>query len=634
MARPATGRVEVEQQADGTLRFRLRFRANGKRESQMLHEARDCACGCGGGWTESNARVELNNILTRVKAGIWEPPKPAPATAKRFKEIPTFHEFASYWLQAKLEGIIGKKPISPNTHAGYKTSLRQHLLPFFGRYRLDQVDKDLCTEFKKHLIKGARELREAIAAGADLRDENHRKIVPLGSASIRGLLNLLAQIMDEAVEDELISFNHARSKRLKVHVPKPKRTFLEMDELACVEDAAAAQDPSFERFALAARETREGSTAQAVAIRLSEGKRQKQIVAELGVAPGTVHFHVRKLGAVGIGVYVGCKAVVCTLGRSGVRNGELSDIRIGSLRVHDLTNARLDIPDSKTETGIRVVEISPYLAEVLVAHIERLRKAGMDTGPQAYLFPNEKGNRMTRKRVGVIVREAAVLATEKMSELGLPPLQHITPHSLRRTYISIELLASEFDLKWVMAQVGHADSKMTLDVYNQLQQRVKREHGASFDRLICDARAQLYGDQREPPPAPPAAQTPADGGLGLRLGRRRENDPKTPQPPRPTRGQKPRVSRRKAGVRRRDSASGHQCFQSCALPAELSRRWPIFRRHRSYRAEGASAAVFPSFEIRQRVDRVPAWRVPAADPHLEVQVRRSRVAALPGLADL
>jgi integrase len=575
MARPATGRVEVEQQADGTLRFRLRFRANGKRESQMLHEARDCACGCGGGWTENNARVELNNILARVKAGIWERPKAPPAAEKRFKEIPTFHEFASYWLQAKLEGIIGKKPISANTHAGYKISLQNHLLPFFGRYRLDEIDKDLCAAFKKHLIKEAHELTEALAAGANLRDENNRTLRPLGPASIRGLLNLLGQIVEEAVEDELISFNHARSKRLKVHVPKPRRTFLEMDELACVEDAAAEQDPSLERFALAAREARDGSTAQAVAIRLSEGKRQKQIVAELGVAPGTVHFHVRKLGAVRVGVYIGRKAIVCTLGRSGVRNGELSGIRIGHLRLHDLNNSRLDIPDAKTETGIRVVEISPYLAEVLIAHIDRLRKAGRATGPEAFLFPNEHGNRMTRKRVGLIVREAAVLATKKMSELGLPPLQHITPHSLRRTYISIELLASEFDLKWVMAQVGHADSKMTLDVYNQLQQRVKREHGASFDRLIHDARAALYGgDKQEPPaPSPPAggvwADVWADGP---------KTAPKTRQTRQPRRGQKPRISRGNGGVRRRDSASGHRCFQSSALPAELSRRDP-----RSYR---------------------------------------------------
>src|ERR1700704_6354821 len=51
-------------------------------------------------------------------------------------------------------------------------------------------------------------------------------------------------------------------------------------------------------------------------------------------------------------------------------------------------------------------------------------------------------------------------------------------------------------------------------------------------------------------------------------------------------------------------------------------------------ADRASAALFPSFEIRQRGDRMPAWRVPAADPHLEVQMRRGRVAGLPSLADL
>jgi hypothetical protein len=44
-----------------------------------------------------------------------------------------------------------------------------------------------------------------------------------------------------------------------------------------------------------------------------------------------------------------------------------------------------------------------------------------------------------------------------------------------------------------MSHVGHADSKMTLDLYAQLEQRVKRDHGASFDRLIRPAR-DLHGD--------------------------------------------------------------------------------------------------------------------------------------------
>jgi integrase len=562
MARPATGRVEPEKLTDGTFAFRLRFRAYGKRENVTLHERRDCDCGCKGGWTERTAELELSNVLARVQAGVWERPKPKPVIEKIFTEMPIFHEYSSYWLKAKLEGLIGKKPITKGTHDGYLSMLRQHLLPFFGRYRLDEIDDDLCAEFRKHKIQEAHELKEALDAGADLRGERNRKIKPLGPASIQGLITLLAEILQEALEDKWIPANPGRGKRLKLHVPKPKRTFLEMDELAVTEDAAAEQDPNLERFALAAQAAPAGSTASAVALRLSEGKRQKLIASELGLCPGTIHFHVRNLGAVRVGIYVGRKALVCTLGRSGVRNSELSGIQIGHLRLHDLYNARVDIPDSKTETGIRNVEISPYLAEVLTEHIDRLRKAGFDTGPTAPLFPNERGKRMSRKRVGVIVHEAAVLATEKMRERGLPPLAHITPHSLRRTYITIALLANNYDIKWVMDQVGHADSKMTMDVYNQLQQRAKREHGASFDRLIREARVALYGDD-----------APVERGVwaGDWAGKPKTT-PSAPPTRRPERGQKLRISREKAGRRSRGSKSGHQRFQSCALPTELSGR--------------------------------------------------------------
>ena len=75
--------------------------------------------------------------------------------------------------------------------------------------------------------------------------------------------------------------------------------------------------------------------------------------------------------------------------------------------------------------------------------------------------------------------------------MALPPLPHTTPHTLRRTYISIVLLANSFDVKWVMSQVGHADSKMTMDVYAQLEQRAKRSHGTNFYQLIRDARNQI-----------------------------------------------------------------------------------------------------------------------------------------------
>ena len=100
---------------------------------------------------------------------------------------------------------------------------------------------------------------------------------------------------------------------------------------------------------------------------------------------------------------------------------------------------------------------------------------------------------MARQRVSRIVNKAARLATERLVARGLPPLPLTTPHSLRRTYVSIALLANNFDVMWVMNQVGHADSKMTTDVYNQLQQRARRQHGEAFDALVRSARERLYG---------------------------------------------------------------------------------------------------------------------------------------------
>ncbi len=68
------------------------------RHDVYLHEQPGCECGCGGGWNERTARTELGNTLARVRAGIWKPAEP-PAKPDPPEEIPTFHEYASAWLQ-------------------------------------------------------------------------------------------------------------------------------------------------------------------------------------------------------------------------------------------------------------------------------------------------------------------------------------------------------------------------------------------------------------------------------------------------------------------------------------------------------------------------------------------------------
>jgi integrase len=56
--------------------------------------------------------------------------------------------------------------------------------------------------------------------------------------------------------------------------------------------------------------------------------------------------------------------------------------------------------------------------------------------------PNLNGGRISRQRVGTILREAAEAASAKRVAMGLPPLPAVTPHAMRRTYISLALVSN------------------------------------------------------------------------------------------------------------------------------------------------------------------------------------------------
>ncbi|HWC49527.1 MAG TPA: tyrosine-type recombinase/integrase [Solirubrobacterales bacterium] len=431
-------------------------------------------------------------MLARVRAGVWERPAPPPNLARleAADEAPLYVDYTDWWLQAKIDGVIGDAPISENTAADYTWRLT-YSRRFFAAIRVDEIDRDWSLQFKAHLLAEAREQQDLLKAGVDLRDGRGRAAKPLGLSSIKKILDAFAAVLDEAIEDKYRDDNPARSKRMHIKVPKPKRTYLEMDELAALLDAAADQDVALPDLAGVA--VTAGSTDEKVLRAAAIGSRPKQIAADLGLAKSTVTYHLRKLDIrVGRG-YIGRRVICELLGRAGLRVSELCDLKIGDVRLHDREGAQLRIIDAKTEAGERIVLVSPDLAEVIVEHIDRMRRAGLPTGPDDYLIPNTRGGRISRQRVAKIVAAAAKLASERLRAKRLSPLPKTTPHTLRRTYISIALVANNFDVKWVMDQVGHSDSTMTMDVYAQLQQRVKRQHGKSFDRLLRRAKKQLAG---------------------------------------------------------------------------------------------------------------------------------------------
>jgi integrase len=485
MPRPASGSILPRTLADGNRSFRLRFHAYGQRHDVFLHKQPGCECGCGGGWDEPAARTELGNILARVRVGVWKPAEP-PVAPEPPAKIPTFHEYASEWLQRKIDGVTTDRPLAEKTILHYRIVLTRHLLPIFATYPVDRIDRRACLDFKAHKLRESAELREALAAGADLRDHRNRRLTPAGPPQIRAAISVLAMILDEAIEDELIDHNPARGKRMRIRLPKPARSFLEVDELNDLLQAAATQDAL---PAIPAHEMAGESTRARVARRLAAGRRPIDIAAELGVVKATVTFHASRLGAGDPIGYIGRRAVIEILARGGVRASELCALRWRDVRLHDPDGARFHIRSAKTQTGIREVQMTPALVQALVEHRDRLDRASQPTGPDAFVVPNRRGGEMDRQRVAKLVTDAAALATQNRAGRGLPPLPHITPHSLRRTYISLALIANNFDVKWVMSQVGHADSKMTLDVYAQLEQRIHRSHGTSFDLLLQQASA-------------------------------------------------------------------------------------------------------------------------------------------------
>jgi hypothetical protein len=177
-------------------------------------------------------------------------------------------------------------------------------------------------------------------------------VVPLGAASLKKLLTMLAAVLGDAIEDRHLDANPASSRRLRIHVPKPKRTFLEIDELVCLQESARAQDPPLALFRQAAITAPTGSTRAMVALAASEGKSQAALVRELELTQGSISYHLKRLD-LGAIKYVGRGPIVSTLGYSGVRVSELCALKIGELRLHDPERARFLVTDAKTETGIR-----------------------------------------------------------------------------------------------------------------------------------------------------------------------------------------------------------------------------------------------------------------------------------------
>jgi integrase len=194
MARPATGQVVEVDGAEGRT-FALRFRAYGKRRYVTLGLAAD-------GWNPRKAKDELANVLADVRRGIWKPERAAQAEAN---PEPTFHEFASEWLESRRHEFAAR------TVEDYELALSHHLLPFFKDHRLSEITAQDVDRYK------AAKVRE--------REEGQVER-PLSNRTINKTLTRLGQILDAAVRYDLINHNPVKTKVTKLKEAEPKRARL------------------------------------------------------------------------------------------------------------------------------------------------------------------------------------------------------------------------------------------------------------------------------------------------------------------------------------------------------------------------------------------------------------------------
>jgi integrase len=381
MARQPSGQV-VQDPRRGT--YGIRFRAFGKRQYKGL-----------GRCTEAEAEAELRHVLADVERGIWQPPARAPEPEAP-REMPTFHAFASEWWDAK------KRELRPNTIADYQWRLSNHLLPYFARHLLSGITVQEVDRYRQAKV------RESL----------------LSAESINKTLTMLAGVLEQAVEYQLIERNPAAGKRRRLRTTRPRRSYLDSaGQIAALLNAAGALDA-----------------------RAAKGH------------PG--HRHVRR------------RAMVATLTFAGLRLGELLALR---WRDVDLGAGRLRIPDAKTAAGVRDVRLLPVLRDEL-AELKASSTPRDVAGLVGLVFPTTSGKQIgasnLRRRV---LAPAIELANERLAEVGEPPLPAgLTPHSLRRTFASVLYALGETPPD-VMAEMGHTGPQLALAIYAHAMRRGEDE---------------------------------------------------------------------------------------------------------------------------------------------------------------
>jgi integrase len=273
----------------------------------------------------------------------------------------------------------------------------------------------------------------------------------LANGSINHTLRHLSQVLETAAEYGLIASNPASGKRRRLKAARPARPAPELEQLMALLDAAKRPD-----------------------------------------------------GKAGVG-----RVLLGLLAGGGLRIGEALALRWQHV---DLGTGTLHVVQAKTEKGVREVPLPHALREELALW----RHDAKHVGSSDFVVHTSTGGRQnpSNLRRGVLV-PAVAAANAKLAEDGIAPIEQITFHSLRRTYVTLRL-ACDDTIHDVADWLGHEDARFTDRVYRQAKgrrARLRGPHLRAFDRAVQWAEmGRNAADELLPSPAE-ETKTPAVRGL-------------------------------------------------------------------------------------------------------------------------
>lgn len=356
------------------------------------------------GKNQKEVRQKLSKVTTEIDEGLYL--EPAKMTLSDWMDL----WYREYTFDNKY-----------STLKGYKAQINKHIRPGIGKYNLSQLNPMILQRFFNHL------------------SEPNEKGKVLSPKSIKNVYIILSGILEQAVENEMISKNPCK----KVKLPKVYN-----------KQITPLTDKQVKDFL--------------------------EIISTDEIY-GTI---------LRVIVFTGLR-----LGEAMGLTWDCVDFEKGALNINKQLQRRPQKDGGSTLTSVksgkpRILKPAPFVMQLLkIRYTEQIMQkqrsedlwlawSNEEEHKKALVFTNLQGGYLIPKRVYLHFKSAAVA-------IGAPDAR---VHDLRHTYAVLSLQNGD-DIKTVQENLGHASAAFTLDVYGHVSDRMKKESANRMEEYIRNLNA-------------------------------------------------------------------------------------------------------------------------------------------------